>query len=232
VSASADRAAEPSSPWREWIRHAEDPARVAEKPEALDDLLVLDCSVGHYGGHVLAGFLGELGAEVVKLEPPDGDPARAWGPADATAGGTGLAFLAEGRNRAYATLDLAHPEGQELLRQLAGRADVLIEGFPAGRWTPGDRLPSAPAAQSRLVYVALSTRPVRTPAPQAARVRPDRPGPLGADLHHRRAGDDRPESRPTRVKLDQRLRPGGVGRDGDAGRAPLARSSGAAGEAR
>ena len=37
----------------------------------------------HYGGHVLGGFLGELGAEVVKLEPPGGDPARAWGPADA-----------------------------------------------------------------------------------------------------------------------------------------------------
>src|SRR5581483_9920783 len=32
-------------PWREWVREAEDPARVAEKPEALDDLLVLDCSV-------------------------------------------------------------------------------------------------------------------------------------------------------------------------------------------
>jgi crotonobetainyl-CoA:carnitine CoA-transferase CaiB-like acyl-CoA transferase len=145
-------------PWPLWIAEAEDPARVAEKPEALDDLLVLDCSVAHYGGHVLGGFLGELGAQVVKLEPPGGDPARAWGPPDATVAGEGLAFLAEGRNRRYATLDLAHPEGQALLRALAGRADVLIDGFPAGQmdaWGIGYRQlqPLAP----RLVYVALST---------------------------------------------------------------------------
>jgi crotonobetainyl-CoA:carnitine CoA-transferase CaiB-like acyl-CoA transferase len=149
---------ERSSPWQGWIHHAEDPGRVSEKPEALDGLLVLDCSVGHYGGHVLAGFLGELGAEVVKLEPPEGDPARVWGPPDAMAGGDGLAFLAEGRNRAYATLNLAHPEGQVLLRQLATRADVLIEGFPPGRmdgWGIGYR--QLQPLNPRLVYVALST---------------------------------------------------------------------------
>jgi len=146
------------SRWSEWVRAAEDPTRVSEKPEALDDLLVLDCSVAHYGGHVLAGFLGELGAQVVKLEPPAGDPARGWGPADASVGGEGLAFLAEGRNRLYATLDVAHPEGQVLLRQLAARADVLIEGFPPGRmddWGIGYR--HLEPLNSRLVYVALST---------------------------------------------------------------------------
>lgn len=148
----------PRPGWAEWIRREEDPGRVSEKPEALDDLLVLDCSVGHYGGHVLAGFLGELGAEVVKLEPPGGDPVRTWGPAGVTAREEGLAFLAEGRNRYYATLDLAEPEGQELLRRLAGHADVLIEGFPPGQmdaWGVGYRQlqPLSP----RLVYVALST---------------------------------------------------------------------------
>jgi crotonobetainyl-CoA:carnitine CoA-transferase CaiB-like acyl-CoA transferase len=144
--------------WSEWIREAEDPAGASDRPEALDDLLVLDCSVAHYGGHVLAGFLGELGAEVVKLEPPGGDPARAWGPPDASVQGEGLAFLAEGRNRAYATLDLSHPEGQALLRALAGRADVLIEGFPPGRmdaWGIGYR--QLQPLNPRLVYVALST---------------------------------------------------------------------------
>src|SRR5262249_38655036 len=150
----------PTAPplWRDWIRRAEDPAGISAKPEALDDLLVLDCSVGHYGGHVLARFLGELGAEVVKLEPPRGHPAGGGGPAEATAGGDGLAFLAEGRNRAYAPLDLAHPEGQALLRQLAVRADVLIEGFPAGRmdgWGIGYR--QLQPLNPRLVYVALST---------------------------------------------------------------------------
>ncbi len=148
----------PAGSWAEWIRAAEDPARVSEKPEALDDLLVLDCSVAHYGGHVVAGFLGELGAEVVKLEPPEGDPARTWGPPDAAVDGEGLAFIAEGRNRAYATLNLAHPEGRELLRRLAARADVLIEGFPPGQmdaWGIGYR--QLQPLNPRLVYVALST---------------------------------------------------------------------------
>ncbi len=144
--------------WADWARAAEDPRRASEKPEALDGLLVLDCAVAHYGGHVLGGFLGELGAEVVKLEPPGGDPARAWGPADAGLRGEGLAYLAEGRNRYYATLDLTTPDGQALFRQLATRADVVIEGFPPGQmdaWGIGYR--QLEPLNSRLVYVALST---------------------------------------------------------------------------
>jgi crotonobetainyl-CoA:carnitine CoA-transferase CaiB-like acyl-CoA transferase len=189
-------------PWPLWIAEAEDPARVPEKPEALDDLLVLDCSVAHYGGHVLGGFLGELGAQVVKLEPPGGDPARAWGPPDATVAGEGLAFLAEGRNRRYATLDLAQPDGQALLRALAARADVLIEGFPAGQmdaWGIGYRQlqPLAP----RLVYVALSTHGQF--GPRAAQAGPEYDlidqALSGLAFITGEPGDDRPESRPTRV---------------------------------
>jgi crotonobetainyl-CoA:carnitine CoA-transferase CaiB-like acyl-CoA transferase len=145
-------------PWPEWAQAAEDPRRASEKPEALDGLLVLDCAVGHYGGHVFGGFLGELGAEVIKIEPPGGDPARAWGPSDASLRGEGLAYLAEGRNRYYATLDLTSPDGQTILRQLATRADVLIEGYPAGQmdaWGIGFRQLSP--LNPRLIYVALST---------------------------------------------------------------------------
>jgi len=189
-------------PWREWVREAEDPARVAEKPEALDDLLVLDCSVGHYGAHVLGGFLGELGAQVVRLEPPGGDPARGWGPPDATVGGEGLAFVAEGRNRRYATLDLAHPEGQALLRALAARADVLIDGFPTGQldaWGVGYRQlrPLAP----RLVYVALATHGQF--GPRAAQAGPEYDlidQALSGLLYITgEPGDAAPEQRPTRV---------------------------------
>ena len=145
-------------PWPEWAQAAEDPRRASEKPEALDGLLVLDCAVGHYGGHVFGGFLGELGAEVIKIEPPGGDPARAWGPSDASLRGEGLAYLAEGRNRYYATLDLTSPDGRTILRQLATRADVLIEGYPAGQmdaWGIGFRQLSP--LNPRLIYVALST---------------------------------------------------------------------------
>ncbi|MDR7503148.1 MAG: CoA transferase [Armatimonadota bacterium] len=189
-------------PWPAWVRAAETEGGPAGRPEALDDLLVLDCSVAHYGGHVLAGFLGELGAEVVKLEPPGGDPARGWGPADVTVGGEGLAFLAEGRNRYYATLELAHPEGQTVLRSLAARADVLIEGFPAGQidgWGLGYR--QLEPLNPRLVYVALSTHGQFGPR-----------APLGGpeyDLIDQalsgllfltgEPGDDRPERMPTRL---------------------------------
>lgn len=195
-------------PWSEWIRQAETAGGPSTRPEALDDLLVLDCSVAHYGGHVLAGFLGELGAEVVKLEPPAGDPARRWGPADATVGGEGLAFLAEGRNRYYATLDLARPEGQEILRGLATRADVVIEGFPPGQmdgWGIGYR--QLVERCPRLVYVALSTHGQFGPrAAEAAR----HPGGApeydlidqalsGLAFLTGEPGDDRPEAMPTRV---------------------------------
>jgi crotonobetainyl-CoA:carnitine CoA-transferase CaiB-like acyl-CoA transferase len=191
-----------SPPWSEWIRQAGDPARAAEKPEALDGLLVLDCSVAHYGGHVLAGFLGELGAEVIKLEPPGGDPARAWGPLDATAGGEGLAFLAEGRNRAYATLDLSRAEGQELFRALAARADVVIEGFPVGQmdaWSIGYR--QLQPLNPRLVYVALSTYGQFGPRAAVGGSEYDLIDQALSGLTYLTGepGDDRPGAGPTRV---------------------------------
>ncbi|MGH7358362.1 MAG: CaiB/BaiF CoA transferase family protein, partial [Candidatus Rokuibacteriota bacterium] len=86
------------------------------------------------------------------------DPARAWGPSDASVRDEGLAYLAEGRNRYYATLDLTSPDGQAIFRQLAARADVVIEGFPPGRmdaWGLGYR--QLEPLNPRLVYVALST---------------------------------------------------------------------------
>ncbi|HEV8306210.1 MAG TPA: CoA transferase [Methylomirabilota bacterium] len=189
-------------PWSEWIREAEAPGRASEKPEALDDLLVLDCSVAHYGGHVLAGFLGELGAEVIKLEPPEGDPARAWGPPDVTVAGEGLAFLAEGRNRAYVTLNLAEAEGRALLRGLAARADVLIEGFPPGQmdaWEIGYR--QLGALNPRLVYVALSAHGQFGPRAADGGVEYDLLDQARSGLAFLTGepGDDRAEARPTRV---------------------------------
>jgi crotonobetainyl-CoA:carnitine CoA-transferase CaiB-like acyl-CoA transferase len=143
--------------WHEWIRAEEDPARAPDKPEALDDLLVLDVSQGHYGAFLTGTYLAELGAEVIKVEPPGGDPVRAWGPPDAALDGTGLAFAAEARNKYCVTLDLAKPAGRRLLRGLAGRADVLIEGFGPGRL---DRLGlgyrQLGRLNPRLVYVACS----------------------------------------------------------------------------
>lgn len=87
----------------------------------------------------LAGmFLGDYGAEVVKIEHPRRpDPARGHGPSK---DGVGLWFKALARNKRLVTLDLSRPDGAELFLRLAERSDVVIENFRPGtleRWGLG-----------------------------------------------------------------------------------------------
>jgi len=144
--------------WYDWIEAHEDPARVPEKPEALDDLLVLDLSQGHYGALLTGTYLAELGAEVIKVEPPGGESARHWGPPDVGVNGEGLAFVAEARNRYFVTLNLETDAGRALLRGLAARVDVVIEGFAPG-YLDGLELGYRQLSELNpgLVYVACST---------------------------------------------------------------------------
>jgi len=101
----------------------------------LAGLTVVDCST------VLAGpyctmLLGDLGADVVKVEPPEGDGTRAWGPpwvgsyADGTR--TAAYYLAVNRNKRSIRLDLKTADGSAILRRLLGGADVLVENFRTG----------------------------------------------------------------------------------------------------
>ena len=101
----------------------------------LAGLRVVDCST------VLAGpyctmLLADLGADVVKVEPPEGDSTRGWGPpwvGDAAAGTrTAAYFLAVNRNKRSLRLDLRRAEGAEVLRRLLSRGDVLVENFRTG----------------------------------------------------------------------------------------------------
>jgi crotonobetainyl-CoA:carnitine CoA-transferase CaiB-like acyl-CoA transferase len=143
--------------WEDWIRREDDPHNAFAKPEALDDLLVLDASQESVAGMVCTSFLAELGAEVLKLEPPEGDPARAWGPPECAHKGEGLAYLSEGRNKYYITLNLETADGREIFRQLARRADVVVEAYPPGRmdgWGIGFRQLSA--ENPRLISAAIS----------------------------------------------------------------------------
>ncbi|MGH7408537.1 MAG: CoA transferase, partial [Candidatus Methylomirabilales bacterium] len=159
--------------WEEWIRQEEDPRGAFAKPEALDDLLVIDVSRESAAGMVCTAFLAELGAEVLKVEPPGGDPARAWGPPGFTHRGEGLAYLAEGRNKYYITLNLEEAEGRELFRQLARRADVVVEAYPPGRmdgWGIGYRQLSV--ENPGLIYVAISAQGQY--GPRAAEAMPER----------------------------------------------------------
>ncbi|MCH7551518.1 MAG: CoA transferase [Proteobacteria bacterium] len=91
-----------------------------------------------------ATILGEFGAEVIKVERPDGgDPFRYFGTATERDDST-LAWLSESRNKKSVTLDLKQPEGQALFRRLAAKSDVICENFRPGtleKWNLGwDRL--------------------------------------------------------------------------------------------
>ena len=122
---------------------------------ALAGIRVLDLT------RVLAGpyctmFLGDLGAEVVKVEQPGvGDDTRGWGPP--FAGGESAYFLCTNRNKKSLTVDLKSVEGIALIRQLAERADVLIENFRPGAM---DRLglgeKELRGANPKLIYASLS----------------------------------------------------------------------------
>ena len=101
----------------------------------LAGLRVIDLST------VLAGpyatmLLADLGADVVKVEPPDGDPTRGWGPpwvGDAGAGTrTAAYYLAVNRNKRSIRLDLRRPAGAAILRRLLADADVLVENLRPG----------------------------------------------------------------------------------------------------
>ncbi|GAA4467163.1 CaiB/BaiF CoA transferase family protein [Phytohabitans houttuyneae] len=91
-----------------------------------------------FAGPLAAAFLGDFGADVVKVEhPAKPDPSRGHGPAK---DGQGLWWKVLGRNKRTVTLDLSVPEGAALLRRLAGGADVLVENFRPGtleRWGIG-----------------------------------------------------------------------------------------------
>jgi len=103
---------------------------------ALGGVRVLDLAT-IYAGPFAAMLLGDFGADVIKVEHPRGDPMRRHGHAKA---GVGLWWKVVARNKRAITLDLNQPEGQQLMRELVGCSDVVIENFRPGvmeRWNLG-----------------------------------------------------------------------------------------------
>ena len=84
-------------------------------------------------GQLLAGpfcgqLLGDMGAEVIKVEPPGaGDPMRVWGQGEEK-----VQWEVIARNKKSVSANLRIPEGQALVRQLIGKADILVENFKPG----------------------------------------------------------------------------------------------------
>ena len=96
---------------------------------ALDDITVLDLS------HALAGpfastMLGDMGADIIKIEPPTGDISRAWGPP--FYGSEPSYFVGLHRNKRSVVIDFKHAEGKELFFRLVEKADVVLENYRVG----------------------------------------------------------------------------------------------------
>ena len=95
---------------------------------ALEGVKVLDFT--EYGaGPFCSMMLGDLGADIIKVEPPRGDALRQWGPMQE---GMSAPFFQLNRNKRSVVLDLKDPRDQERARELACRSDVLIENFRPG----------------------------------------------------------------------------------------------------
>jgi crotonobetainyl-CoA:carnitine CoA-transferase CaiB-like acyl-CoA transferase len=119
----------------------------------LANIRVLDIA-SFMAAPMAAMWLGDFGAEVVKVEHPSGDSIRTWG---STKDGVPLFWKMVGRNKRSMTLDLHHEEGQELLRQLAMKADVIVENFRPGtldRWNLA--VPKLLELNPRLVVLSIS----------------------------------------------------------------------------
>lgn len=107
----------------------------SDNPTALGDLFVLDLS------RILAGptatqLLGDFGATIIKVENPKtgGDDTRGWGPnfarnTDGSASDLSAYFMAANRNKQSIAVDISTSEGQDIVHQLAARADVIIENY-------------------------------------------------------------------------------------------------------
>ena len=99
------------------------------KPGALTGIKVLDLS-RILGGPLCGQILGDHGADVLKVEPPQGDDTRAWGPPFKD--GVASYYFGLNRNKRIQFRDLGTPEGQQRMRELMAQADVVLENFKVG----------------------------------------------------------------------------------------------------
>lgn len=132
------------------------------KPTSLQGIRVLDLS------RVLAGpwctqTLADLGADVIKIERPGcGDDTRGWGPpflphADGSDSAEAAYYLGANRNKRSVTCDLSHPDGQQLIRELASHCHVFVENFKVGDMARyGLDFAALQAVNPALVYCSIT----------------------------------------------------------------------------
>jgi crotonobetainyl-CoA:carnitine CoA-transferase CaiB-like acyl-CoA transferase len=106
-------------------------------------------------GPVATQLLGDMGAEIIKVEPPEGDPVRGLGPARHE--GMGAYFLNINRNKKSLVLDLKRPAAHAALLHLAAAADVFVHNMrPAAATRLGIDYPAVAAANGRIIYASAS----------------------------------------------------------------------------
>jgi len=121
---------------------------------ALEGIHVLDAA-SMMAGPYCATLLGDMGAEVIKLEPPQGDETRRIGPRKGSESGV---FVGVNRNKRSVAVDLRTEQGKEVLSELVQWADVIVDNLrPAARARYGLDHQSLSAQNPRIVSVSLST---------------------------------------------------------------------------
>jgi formyl-CoA transferase len=138
------------------------PPREKGAPTALDGLLVIDFT-RVVAGPACTQTLADFGAEVIKIENPDGgDDTRHYEHADLS--GESAAFVSLNRNKRGIALDLTKPEACEVARELIARADVVVENFSSGVMKKyGLDYASVAPGNPRLVYCSISAYGRRGP---------------------------------------------------------------------
>jgi crotonobetainyl-CoA:carnitine CoA-transferase CaiB-like acyl-CoA transferase len=97
----------------------------------LEGLVVADFS-GLAQGPFATQMMGDMGAEIIKIEPPKGDWMRHWSMMNLFLNGEGASFLSFNRNKRSIALDLKHPRGKDVALRLIGASDVVVENFRPG----------------------------------------------------------------------------------------------------
>jgi crotonobetainyl-CoA:carnitine CoA-transferase CaiB-like acyl-CoA transferase len=123
----------------------------------LEDVVVLDLSHALAGPHC-STMLADFGAQVYKLESPDGgDISRAWGAAAGNSGAESAYFVSLHRNKRGLSINLKDPQGKELFMKVAEKADVIIENFrPGALQKLGLGYEAVSARNPGIIYASIS----------------------------------------------------------------------------